>query len=132
MSLSDPIADMLTRIRNANKAQHESVDVPMSKIHIALARIMKDEGYIKYYKLIRNNPQGTLRIFLRYGPNGQRVMEGITRTSKPSIRKYVGKNEIPRIRGGLGITILSTSKGLMTGSDAFRSGVGGEIICKIW
>ena len=132
MSLSDPIADMLTRVRNANTAQHESVDVPMSKQHIAIARIMKEEGFIKYYKLIRNNAQGTLRIFLKYGPRGERVIGGLDRVSKPGIRRYVRKDMIPRVRGGLGLTILSTSSGIMTGKEARRKHIGGEVICKIW
>ena len=132
MSLSDPIADMLTRLRNANKAQHESVDVRMSKMNISLARIIKDEGYIKYYKLIRDNVQGTLRIFLKYGPAGKRLITGISRISKPGIRRYVTSKKIPLVRGGLGITILSTSKGVMTGREARGKNLGGEIICKIW
>jgi len=132
MSLSDPIADMLTRVRNANTAQHESVDVPMSKLHIAIARIMKEEGFIKYYKLIRNNAQGTLRIFLKYGPHGERVIGGLDRVSKPGIRRYVKKGEVPRVRGGLGFTILSTSSGIMTGKEARRKQLGGEVLCKMW
>jgi len=132
MSLSDPIADMLTRIRNASRAQHESVDVRMSKINIAIARIMKDEGFIKYYKLIRNNPQGTLRVFLKYGPRGEKVIEGIKRISKPGIRRYVGYADIPRVRGGLGVTILSTSQGILSGKDARRKKIGGEVLCELW
>ena len=132
MSLSDPIADMLTRIRNANQAQRESVDVPLSKKHIALARIMKEEGFIKYYKLIRSNKQGILRIFLKFGPNGERVISGLSRTSKPGLRKYVGKDDIPRVKGGLGITILTTSRGFMSGKEARRKKIGGELICRVW
>ncbi|MDK2973230.1 MAG: small subunit ribosomal protein [Candidatus Sumerlaeota bacterium] len=129
---TDPIADMLTRIRNANMVHKDHVDVPNSKVKVALARILKDEGFIKYYKVMRNNKQGTIRVFLKYGPAKEKVINGLERISKPGIRRYIKSDEIPRVRGGLGIVILSTSSGIMTGREARRQKVGGEILCTVW
>ncbi len=132
MTLSDPIADMLTRIRNANMVRKDYVDIPASKIKVAIARTMKDEGYVKYYKVIRDKKQGVLRVFLKYGANNERIIHGLTRVSKPGIRRYVSKDEIPNVLGGLGITVLSTSRGILTGQECKRARIGGEILCNIW
>ena len=132
MTLSDPIADMLTRIRNANMVRKDYVDIPASKIKVAIARTMKDEGYVKYYKVIRDKKQGILRVFLKYGANNERIIHGLARVSKPGIRRYVSKEEIPKVLGGLGITVLSTSRGVLTGQDCKRARIGGEILCNIW
>ena len=132
MSMTDPIADMLTRIRNANKALHESVEIPSSKMKYAIARILREEGFIKHFKYIRNKKQGVLKVFLKYGPNRERVINGIVRVSKPGLRRYCGAQEIPRVRGGMGIAIVSTSKGIMTGRRSQKEDVGGEILCNVW
>jgi len=132
MTLSDPIADMLTRIRNANMVRKDYVDIPASKIKVAIARTMKDEGYVKYYKVIRDKKQGTLRVFLKYGANNEPIIHGLARVSKPGIRRYVSKDEIPNVLGGLGITVLSTSRGILTGQECKRARIGGEILCNIW
>jgi small subunit ribosomal protein S8 len=132
MSFSDPIADMLTRVRNANAARLDHVDVPNSKAKVAIARILKDEGFIKYYKVMRNTKQGTIRIFLKYGPDKERTLCGLERVSKPSLRRYMKAAEIPHVRGGLGITILSTSQGILTGRECRQRNIGGEILCTVW
>jgi small subunit ribosomal protein S8 len=129
---SDPIADMLTRIRNSMMARHEKVDIPASKLKVEVARILKEEGYIVGYKTIEEGPQGILRLMLRRTTDGTRVIQGIERVSKPGRRIYVNKGEIPRVQGGLGINIISTSRGLMTGRQAIREGVGGEILANVW
>ena len=129
---SDPIADMLTRIRNSMMARHEKVDIPASKLKVEVARILKEEGYIVGYKTIEEGPQGVLRLMLRRTTDGTRVIQGIQRVSKPGRRIYVNKGEIPRVQGGLGINIISTSRGLMTGRQAIREGVGGEILANVW
>jgi small subunit ribosomal protein S8 len=129
---TDPIADMLTRLRNGILARHEKVDVPASSLKSEIARILKDEGYIQNYKRIDDEKQGVLRLFLRGASDGTAVIQGIERVSKPGRRIYVRKGEIPRVQGGLGITILSTSRGLMTGRQALRVGVGGELLCNVW
>jgi small subunit ribosomal protein S8 len=129
---SDPIADMITRIRNANRIGKDHVDIPNSKLKVALARILKEEGFIKYYKVMRNNKQGTIRIFLKYGPNKERVITGLERVSKPGIRRYMKSPEIPHVRGGLGITVLSTSMGIMTGRECRQRNIGGEVLCTVW
>lgn len=129
---SDPIADMLTRIRNANLVFSDHVDIPSSKIKVALAKILKDEGFIKYYKVMRNSKQGSIRVFLKYGPNRERVINGLERISKPGIRRYVSSQSIPRVRGGMGIIIVSTSNGILTGKDCRKLNVGGEILCSVW
>jgi small subunit ribosomal protein S8 len=129
---TDPIADMLTRIRNSMIARHEKVDIPASKLKAELARILKEEGYIEGYSRVEEGPQGLLRLSLRRPSDGTRVIQGIERVSKPGRRIYVSKNQIPRVQGGLGINILSTSRGLMTGRQAIREGVGGEILANVW
>jgi|SRR3972149_9991949 small subunit ribosomal protein S8 len=131
MMTSDPIADMLTRIRNSILARHEKVDIPASKLKAEVARILKEEGYIQSYKTIEEGPQGVIRLFLRKS-DGTQVILGIQRVSKPGRRIYVNKDQIPRVQGGLGINILSTSRGLMTGRQAIRVGVGGEILANVW
>ena len=132
MMTSDPIADMLTRIRNSLMARHEKVDIPASKLKAEVARILKEEGYIQSYKTIEEGPQGVIRLFLRKSTDGAQVILGIQRVSKPGRRIYVNKGQIPRVQGGLGINILSTSRGLMTGRQAIREGVGGEILANVW
>ena len=130
--MTDPIADMLTRIRNANTAYHEQVDVPFSKIKEQIARVLKREGFVKDFQVINTGVQGVIRLFLRYGPNRERVISGIKRISTPGLRVYVGKNEIPRIFGGLGVVILSTPRGVVTGKQAKKMDVGGEVIAYVW
>jgi len=132
MVMTDPIADMLTRIRNANSVKHESVDIPSSKLKVELARILKDEGFIREYKVIDDGKQGVLRIYLKYTAQKGQVIQGLKRISKPGMRVYAGKDEIPRVLGGLGIAILSTPKGILTDKEARKEGVGGEVICYVW
>lgn len=132
MSMTDPIADMLTRIRNGQMARMEKVDIPSSKMKVAIARILKEEGFIKNFKVIKDNKQGVLRVFLKYAQGSVPVMRGIKRESTPGRRIYVGRDEIPPILSGLGIGILSTSKGVMTDREAKRQNVGGEMICSVW
>ncbi|MCG0277406.1 MAG: 30S ribosomal protein S8 [Thermanaeromonas sp.] len=130
--MTDPIADFLTRIRNANLAYHEKVEVPASRVKRAIAEIMKNEGFIKDYEYIDDGKQGILRIYLKYGPNKERVITGLKRISRPGLRIYARKDQLPRVLGGLGIAVISTSKGIMTDKQARREGVGGEVICYIW
>lgn len=134
MYVNDPIADMLTRIRNANMVYHDSADIPISKLKLALAKILKSEGYIRNYKVINDpkKPYGTLRVFLTYGSNRERVIQGLTRVSKPGRRIYEGKDKLPKVLGGLGIAVISTSKGLKTDAEARTLGLGGEVLCHIW
>ncbi len=132
MTMTDPIADMLTRIRNALKARHDEVNVPSSKMKVAIAKILKDEGYIKDYQVIADNKQGILKIEFKWGPHGENVITGLKKVSKPGRRVYCGKEDIPLVIGGLGITILSTSRGILTGAHAKKMNVGGEVICNIW
>ncbi|MBX6394791.1 MAG: 30S ribosomal protein S8 [Alicyclobacillaceae bacterium] len=132
MVMTDPIADMLTRIRNANLVGHEKVEIPASNIKRAIANILKEEGFIRDAEFIPDNKQGIIRVFLKYGPNNERVITGLKRISKPGRRVYVKKDAIPRVLGGLGIAILSTSKGIMTDKEARRNQVGGEVICYVW
>jgi small subunit ribosomal protein S8 len=129
---SDPIADMLTRVRNAIKARHPKVDVPASKVKIEIARILKEEGYILNYKVAEDGPKKVIKIYLKYGPNNSPVISELDRVSRPGCRVYVGQKEIPRVLGGLGINILTTPRGVMTGRDAHKEHVGGEILCRIW
>jgi small subunit ribosomal protein S8 len=129
---TDPIADMLTRLRNSILARHEKVDVPNSKLKVEIARILKEEGYIQNYKVVEGGPQGVLRLLLRRPADGTAVILGIERVSTPGRRIYVSKDHIPRVQGGLGINILSTSRGVMTGQQAIRVGVGGEILANVW
>jgi small subunit ribosomal protein S8 len=130
--LSDPIADALTRLRNANAAGHEKVDIPSSGLKVEIMRILKDEGFVSDYKVIDDQRQGILRVYLRYGPGNERVLRGIVRTSKPGLRVYTGASKLPRVLSGMGIAILSTSKGVMTDRDARTQGVGGEVLCYVW
>ena len=130
--MTDPIADMLTRVRNALSARHQKVDVPASNLKVEVARIMKDEGFISNYKVIGEGANRAIRIYLKYGPEDERIINKIERVSKPGCRVYVGRDEIPNVLGGLGINILSTSRGVMTGRDARRLGVGGEILCRVY
>lgn len=132
MVMTDPIADFLTRIRNGNMVMHETVEVPGSKIKMSIATIMKEEGYIKDYEYIEDGKQGVIRVFLKYGPNKERVITGIKRISKPGLRVYVKKDEIPKVLGGLGTAVISTSQGLMTDKKARKEGLGGEVVCYIW
>ena len=132
LNTTDPIADMLTRIRNANSAKHKTVDVPNSKMKTAIAEILFKEGYIKSFELINNENQGIIRITLKYDEKGARVIDGIKRISKPGLRVYAGKEELPRVLNGLGTAIISTSKGLKTDKEAREAGIGGEVLAYIW
>lgn len=130
--MTDPIADMLTRIRNAVQARHAKVDMPSSKLKVEIARILKEEGYIGGYKTSDPEGRATLSVLLKYGPNGEKVISKIERVSRPGCRVFAGRDEIPRILGGLGISIVTTSHGVMTGRDARKRGFGGEILCSIY
>ncbi|MDD2496024.1 MAG: 30S ribosomal protein S8 [Tissierellia bacterium] len=132
MVMTDPIADMLTRIRNANHAKHEFVDIPASRIKKEIANILLEEGYIKGFDVIDDAKQGIIRVELKYQPNKERVITGIKRISKPGLRVFVNKDETPKVLGGLGIAIISTSKGILTDKKARVQGVGGEVICYVW
>jgi len=132
MGLTDPLADMLTRIRNAGAARFDKVDIPASQMKISLARILKEEGYIKNYKIIKDKKQGVLRVYLKYDEVNKPLISGLQRVSKPSRRVYAGKDDIPLVLGGLGVTVVSTSKGVMTDREARRLGIGGEVLCTIW
>ncbi len=132
MVMTDPIADMLTRIRNGNMVGHEKVDIPGSRVKHAIADILKSEGYIRDTEFIRDNKQGTIRVHLKYGPNNERVITGLKRISKPGLRVYAGSEELPRVLGGLGIAIVSTSHGIMTDREARKNKVGGEVLCYVW
>lgn len=132
MGMTDPIADMLTRIRNAVTAAHEQVDVPASKLKEQLAKVLKKEGFVKDYQVIATGVQGVIRVALKYGPNKEKVISGLRRISRPGLRVYVGKHDIPKIFGGLGTVILSTPKGIVTGKQAKRLGMGGEVLCFVW
>ncbi len=132
MSMSDPLADMLTRIRNAGKAKHKSVEIPGSQIKTALAGVMKEEGFIKNFKFVKDTKQGILKIYLKYEANDRHVIYGIKRVSKPSRRVYVGGKDVKPVLNGLGISVLSTSKGLITDKQASKQNVGGEVLCEIW
>jgi len=132
MSMTDPVADMLTRIRNANIVRHERVEVPASKFKEQVARILHEEGFIRNYRFIDDNKQGILRIYLKYGEDKERVITTLSRISKPGRRQYVSKKELPKVKSGLGIAIVSTSKGVMTAAQARKLAVGGEVICHVW
>lgn len=132
MVMTDPIADMLTRLRNANSVYHEKVEIPASKIKQALAQILKNEGFIKDFEMIKDDKQGMLRVSLKYGPNREKVITGIKRISKPGLRVYAKKDQLPRVLGGLGIAIISTSKGIMTDKQARRESLGGEVVAFVW
>jgi small subunit ribosomal protein S8 len=132
VTISDPIADMLTRIRNATLARHDSVVISSSKMKMAIAKILKEEGFIEDFEVVRGKPQKTIKVHLRYSGRNQSVLTGLERISKPGLRIFVQKKEIPRVYGGIGIAILSTPKGLMTGQKAWKQGIGGELICYVW
>ncbi|MBN2327906.1 MAG: 30S ribosomal protein S8 [Candidatus Omnitrophica bacterium] len=132
MLVTDPIADLLTRIRNANTARKEKVDVPASKMKQAIIDILKKEGYIRSYRIVDEKGHKIIRVFLKYGPKQERIITRLERVSKPSVRHYANKDTLPRVINGLGIAIISTSRGLMTDREARRQGVGGEVLCKIW
>ncbi|AHV99206.1 MULTISPECIES: 30S ribosomal protein S8 [Paenibacillus] len=132
MTMSDPIADMLTRIRNANIVRHETVELPASTLKKQIADILKREGFIRDAEFVEDNKQGLIRIFLKYGPNQERVISGLKRISKPGLRVYTKSNEVPRVLGGLGIAIISTSKGVMTDKEARQAKSGGEVLAYVW
>ena len=132
MTMTDPIADMLTRIRNANTVGHATVDVPASKIKKSIAAILTDEGYIEGYDVIEDDKQGTIRIKMKYGHDKEKVISGISKISKPGLKVYSKAEDVPRVLGGLGIAIISTSKGVISDKEARRQGVGGEVICYVW
>jgi small subunit ribosomal protein S8 len=130
--VTDPIADMLTRIRNANTANHQTVEMPASKMKQAIAVILKEEGFIRGYEFVAGVPQGKLRVTLKYGPEKEKVITGLRRISRPGLRVYSSCSEIPRVLGGLGLVIVSTSKGIMSGKQAKREGFGGEVLAYVW
>jgi len=137
--MTDPIADMLTRIRNAVGSRHPRVDLPASKLKVDIARILEDEGYIAGFKVMEEpgsreskTPRQIVRLFLKYGPGGEKVISGIERVSRPGRRVYVGRDDMPSVLGGLGVSILTTSRGVMSGRSAHKAGVGGEILCNVW
>ncbi|AHM55504.1 30S ribosomal protein S8 [Peptoclostridium acidaminophilum DSM 3953] len=132
MTMTDPIADMLTRVRNANSIKRDTVDIPASNIKKEIARILLEEGFVKGYDVIEDGKQGIIRIQLKYSADGSRVMSGIKRISKPGMRVYAGKYDIPKVLNGLGISIISTSNGILTDKQARNEGVGGEVICYVW
>ena len=132
MTMTDPVADMLTRIRNANIAGHATVDIPASKIKKNIAEILVKEGYIKGYEIVEGETQDTIRVTMKYGPDKTKVISGIKKISKPGLKVYAKADEVPKVLGGLGIAIISTSSGLITDKEARRLGVGGEVICYVW
>ena len=132
MTMTDPIADMLTRIRNANTASHDTVEIPASKMKKSIAEILLAEGYIKNFEIIDDNKQGVIKVEMKYGSNKEKVINGIKKISKPGLKVYAKANEIPRVLGGLGIAIISTSKGLMTDRDARKQNLGGEVVAYVW
>lgn len=132
MSVSDPIADMLTRIRNAIMARHDTVLVPLSNMRLSIARILKEEGFITDFEVLRGKPHRMIKVQLRYDEDSRSLIAGLERVSKPGLRVYVQRKEIPRVYGGLGIALLSTPKGVMTGQKAWRQGIGGELLCYVW
>ena len=132
MSVSDPIADMLTKIRNANAARHEKVDIPTSKLKLEIVKILKTEGFIKNYRVLEDNRQGMLRVYLKYGPGNEKLISGLVRVSTPGRRVYVTHDRIPTILGGMGVAIVSTSRGVMTDREARQQRVGGEVLAYVW
>ena len=132
MSMTDPIADMLTRIRNANMVGHDSVDIPASKMKKSIAEILLEEGYIKGFDVIEDNKQGIIRVQMKYGADKEKVITGIKKISKPGLKVYAKRDDIPKVLGGLGIAIISTSKGIITDKEARKQNVGGEVICYVW
>jgi small subunit ribosomal protein S8 len=132
MAVTDPIADMLTRIRNAIMARHDFVLVPSSRTKMAIARILKEEGFIGDYEILRSKPHRSIKLYLKYDDKNQPIISGLERVSKPGLRVYASQKEIPRVHGGLGVAIVSTPKGVITGKQAWRQGIGGEILCNVW
>jgi len=132
MVMTDPIADLLTRIRNANMIYHEKVEIPASRVKREIAEIFKAEGFVKDVEYIEDGKQGVIRMYLKYGPNREKVISGLKRISKPGLRVYAKKDEIPRVLGGLGVAVISTSKGIMADKTARKEGLGGEVVCYIW
>ncbi len=132
MSVNDPISDMLTRIRNAGMARNQETTMPATKVLVAIAGILKEEGYIADYEVVEKRPQNQLKVTLRYGPDKRHSIREIKRVSKPGLRVYAGKDRIPRVRSGLGIAVVSTPQGVMTGYEARRRGIGGEVLCTVW
>ena len=132
MTMTDPIADMLTRIRNANTVGHETVEIPASKMKKAIAEILKEEGYITDFDVIEDDKQGMIKVTMKYGANKERVFSGIKKISKPGLKVYAKANDVPKVLGGLGIAIISTSKGIVSDKEARKLGVGGEVICYVW
>ena len=130
--MTDPIADLLTRIRNASSAEHEKVDIPSSKLKVRITEILKSEGFIKNFRLMEEKAPGTLRVYLKYGAGNERVITGLVRVSRPGRRIYVGKDKIPSILGGMGVAILSTSRGVMTDREVRKQGLGGEVLAYVW
>ncbi len=132
MSMSDPLADMLTRIRNGVAARFDSVEMPLSKLKVGVAKVLKEEGYIRDYQILDQGVQGTLKIDLKYGPNNELVITGIRRVSKPGLRQYRKSGTIPKVMSGLGVAILTTSQGIITDREARRRNIGGEVLCEVW
>lgn len=132
MNMTDPIADMITRIRNANNTNKELVNIPASNTKINIADLLKEEGFINDYRVLETYPQSTLRVYLKYGDNGEKVISGLKRISKPGLRVYVKRDEVPRVLGGLGIAVISTSQGIMSDKQARKDGIGGEVLCYVW
>ncbi|MEW5952246.1 MAG: 30S ribosomal protein S8 [Bacillota bacterium] len=132
MVMTDPVADFLTRIRNANTVYHDKIEAPASKLKKSIASVLKEEGFVRDYEYIEDGKQGILRVYLKYGPEKERVITGVKRISKPGLRVYARKDSIPKVLGGLGIAIISTPKGIITDKQARRLGVGGEVICYVW
>lgn len=130
--MTDPIADMLTRIRNSVLIKNEKIDIPASRIKVELAKILKEEGFVKSYKILKDKKQGILRLTPKYGPDNKPIITGLKRISTPGRRVYMGKDEIPKVMGGVGIAIITTSKGILTDKECRREGVGGEVLCYIW
>lgn len=132
MSMTDPVSDLLTRIRNATSVRHDRMDVPASKMKLEIAKILKQEGYIRTFKTIEEGPQGTIRIYLKYADDGEPVIHGLRRISKPGLRIYRGVDELPKVRNGLGVAVISTNRGVVTDEQARALQVGGEVLCEIW
>ena len=132
--MTDPIADMLTRLRNAVQARHPRVDIPASRFKVDVARILEQEGYIQGFQVVKpdGQPQAVLRLVLKYGPHGENVIAGVQRVSRPGRRVYLGREDVPKVMGGLGMSILTTSRGVMTGKQAVKAGIGGEVLCNVW
>ncbi len=132
MSMSDPLADMLTRIRNGVNAGFDSVEMPLSKVKVGVAKLLQEEGYISGYDVLEQGVQGVLKVDLKYGPNNEKVITGIRRVSKPGLRQYKKSSDIPEVMSGLGIAVLSTSRGIMTDREARKQNIGGELLCEVW